>query len=253
MYTPKRCLKIIGLQRFHQMAVKATHEQSIPILPAAQQPCDPDEESHRYRVHVPRTSQFCTCYFICLECFSVSPTDRKSLKGPFPGKHAQICIFERNLMYSGAGGPASCTVGFLTKAGKENTQHPYAHILPQSPGVLQKTEHWIHQPQEINSPFLFFHIFLLILPKSPHRSPLIGPSPFQETLEHQSQSLFQYGQLLLSSLLYHSPLRQREHRVLERGKMCTSRVKHNCVTVNHHSTCMCVSVNHSFFLHTFLE
>lgn len=138
MYTPKRCLKIIGLQRFHQMAVKATHEQSLPILPAARQPCDPDEESHPYRVHVPRTSQFCTCYFICLECFSVSPTDRKSLKGPFPGKHVQICIFERNVMYSGAGGPASCTVGFLTKAGRENTQHPYGHIPPQSPGCSIK-------------------------------------------------------------------------------------------------------------------
>lgn len=33
IYAPKKHLKIIGPQRFHQMAVKPTHEQPLPILP----------------------------------------------------------------------------------------------------------------------------------------------------------------------------------------------------------------------------
>lgn len=138
----------------------------------------------------------------------------------------------------GAGGPASCAVGFI-KAGDPYVKYIASlddHITQQNPATALG---WLQRSRPLglwltlgNQPLFLCSCKIPCLPFP--RSLLLSPPRIQSLQRArrtpQPISFLVHRHLLLLSLQCISPLRQQEQRppyLTERERTCTSRVKHN--------------------------
>ena len=194
----KKYLKIIGPQRFHQMAVKPTHEHPLPIFPAVcKQPQGPNEENHWQRAHVLTNfivlhvlvhllgipfsvSYRCDvnegifCWEICSDLHLIKKT--QGLKASPLVLGALLCVLW----------------DFFAKAGDPCDKiHSFPKCITPPLNVLPR--HWSAPEKQTNlgstnfrkptSPFLFYFL-AYPTPKAPWCSFCLEYTPFKGPLEH---------------------------------------------------------------------